>query len=100
IKDAIEEGEKIKDVSFDEKNLTIKVDISKTDTSVLTAKEIGEMRISSITDEILALDDKYYNTWETITIDFGKEGKAVCDKSMVKDEGFGKFFDIPIGILE
>ena len=52
---------------------------------------VAETRVSSITDEILALDDSHYNTWETVTVDFGDIGSVVCDKSMVKDEGYGKY---------
>ena len=61
VKEAIEgdvgEGEKITDVSFDGTTLTVKVDMTGADTSILTASEIAESRIGSITDDILALDD-------------------------------------------
>lgn len=103
VKEAIDgsvgEKEKITDVKFDGTDLKVVVDLSEADTSILSAKEIAESRISSITDSILALEDKYYNTWETVTIDFGEEGKATLDKSMVKDQGYGKFFEVPMGIL-
>jgi hypothetical protein len=62
--------------------------------------DIAEIRISSITDSILDIDDAYYNTWETITLDYGFQGKAVFDKSMVVDQGLGKYFDYPIGIIK
>lgn len=99
IEGAVAEDEKIADVSFDGKNLTISIDLSGADTSLLSAELIAESRISSITDDILALDDKFYNTWETVTVDFGSVGAVTFNKSQVKDEGFGKFFDIPIGIF-
>ena len=92
-------GEAIKDVSFDGTNLTIKVDMSGADPKYFTLKELAESRIDSITQEILDLGDEYYNTWEKITLDFGSEGVAVLDKSMVKDEGLGKYFNYPAGIL-
>ena len=97
VEEAIEgqvgEGEEITGVDFDGSNLTVHVDMSGTDTSIFSAHDIALSRISSITDQILALDDEYYNTWETVTVDFGDVGKAVLDKSIVKDQGFGKFFD-------
>ena len=96
---AIGVDEKIVDVSFDGSNLSIAVDLGSPDAKI-PAKYIAISRISSITDNILKLGDKYYNTWETITIDFGNEGKAVLDKSLVTDQGFGKFFNINDDILK
>ncbi len=97
VEEAIEgqvgEGEDITGVEFDGSNLTVYVDMSGADTSFFSAHDIALSRISSITDQILALDDEYYNTWKTVTVDFGDVGKAVLDKSIVKDQGFGKFFD-------
>lgn len=100
IEGQVGEGEVITDVTFDGSNLTVKVDLSGADTSILSANLIAESRVSSITDSILELDDSFYNTWETITVDFGEVGSATFDKSMVKDEGFGKFFDVPVGIFD
>ena len=94
------DDEVITDVLFDGKNLTVKVDLSEADTSKLSKELIAESRTSSITDEILDLDDQYYNTWETVTVDFGPVGSIVLDKTMVKDEGYGKFFDVPVGYFE
>lgn len=106
VKEAIDgqvaEDEKITGVDFDGSNLTITVDLSNAETKLegFTKKDIAEARISSITDAILAMDDKYYNTWETITLDFGPEGKATFSKSSVKNDGYGRYFDVPMGILE
>ena len=104
VKEAIEgsvgNNEQITNVEFDGKNLLINVDISETDTKILSLHDIALSRISSITDSILELDAIYYNTWNTITIDFGKEGKAILNKSFVKNQGFGKFFDFSDDILK
>ena len=94
------EHETITGVTFDGSNLTVSVDMSNADTSMLSAADIAEARISSITDSILALDDSYYNTWETVTLDFGSVGTAVLNKDMVKNEGYGRYFDYPIDILK
>ena len=94
IEGSIGSGEKITEVSFADKDILIKVDMSGADTSLLSVKDIAASRVSSITDEILELDESYYNTWETVTLDFGNVGKITCNKSMVKDEGFGKYFDV------
>lgn len=93
-------GERIVDVTFNGENLTIVVDLSGADTSIISARDIALSRIASITDEILGLDDKYYNTWKTITLDFGSVGKATLDKSIVTDHGFGKYFDYQDDILK
>ena len=99
IEGAVGQGEKITDVSFDGSNLTVFVDMSGAAGGSVPVEMIAETRVSSITDEILALDDSHYNTWETVTVDFGDIGSVVCDKSMVKDEGYGKYFEIPMGIF-
>ena len=89
---AVGEGEKIVDVQFDGSNLSVVVDLSNAKTNLvgITPRDIALSRISSITDDILDLDDKYFNTWETITLDFGSAGKAILDKSLVVDQGLGK----------
>lgn len=100
IEGAVGSDEKITDVSFDGTTLTIKVDMSGADTSILSSAEIAESRVSSITDNILELDDQYYNTWEKITVDFGDIGCITFDKSDVKTNGFGKYFDVPYAVFE
>ena len=100
ISGAIGKNEKIVDVTFDGKDLCIIVDVSNSDTSQLTAKEIAESRISSITQKILDLGDKYQNTSETITLDFGSEGKVTFNKKDIKNQGLGKYFDVPAGVLD
>lgn len=59
-----------------------------------------QARLGLIFNAVLKLDDSIYNSWETITLDFGNVGKAVLDKSMIKDQGYGKFFDFPDSILK
>lgn len=104
VKDAIGNqvgtDDKITDVSFDGKDIYISVTVAQPNSEYITKKDIAESRISSITDAILDLNDRYFNTWETITLDFGEEGKATFKKEDVKDEGLGKFFEVPIGILQ
>ena len=92
--------EKIIDVIFNGSELQIIVDFSKADTSILTARDIALSRISSITDPILDLDDSYTNTWDTIVIDFGDVGKAVLNKKMIHNNGFGKYFEYSDDILK
>lgn len=93
IEGQIGEGEEYTGVDFDGSNLTVSVDLSGADTSIISARDIALSRISSITDAILELGDEYYNTWETVTVDFGDLGKAVLDKTIIEDQGFGKFFN-------
>lgn len=94
------EGEVITDVAFDGSNLTVYVDMSGADTKMFSARDISLSRISSITDQILDLDDSYTNTWETITVDFGEVGKAELNKGMIKNGGLGKYFEFSDDILK
>lgn len=96
----IGDGEKITDVLLDGNNLVIKVDLSNANTNGIEPKYIAISRISSITDEILNLDDSIYNSWETITLEFGDIGTAVLDKNMVKNNGYGKYFDFTDDVLK
>ena len=100
ISGAIGEGEKITDVSFDGKDLKITVDLSEIEVKLGTPRDVALSRISSITDNILDLDDSYYNTWETITLDFGAQGTIRLDKSMVADQGLGRYFNFKDDDLE
>ena len=104
VKEAIDgqigEGEKIADVSFDGEELIVKVDLSGADTSRLSPELLAESRTSSITDGILQLEDKYYNTWNKITVDFGSVGSISFNKNEVKDQGLGRYFEVPVGYFE
>lgn len=95
VKDAINgtvgANEKITSVNMEKNNLIITVDLSNVDE--IMRRDMAIVRISSITDAVLELDNRYYNVWETITVDCGNVGTIVLDKSIIKDEGFGKFFD-------
>lgn len=92
IQGAVGSSEKITGVTFDGSDLKITVDESNADTSILPVSLIAEGSVASISDEILALDDAHYNTWTTVTIDFGEVGSITMDKSIVKNEGFGRYF--------
>ena len=91
--------EKLYDVTFEGNNLTLNVEIIG-DTSIHAKKLVAKASITQLTNPILDLDNKYFNTWETITLDFGDVGKIVLDKSMVKDEGLGKYFEYSDDILK
>ncbi len=100
IEGKVGKDEKITDVSFDGSDLKITVDLSEAEPEILTKKDLAISRIESITDAILALGDDYYVTWNTVTVDLGEEGIVTLDKSMVVDEGFGKYFNFPMDILD
>ena len=92
----VADDEKIRAVDFDGENLTVFVDLSSADTSILSADLIAESRTGSITDDILDLEAKYYNTWQTVTVDFGSVGKITFNKGDVKMSPVGKYFEVPI----
>ena len=79
--------------------LTISVDLSGADTSLLSLDDIAYTRVGSITDEVLDLDD-VYDLWNTIILDFGPEGTATFDKSEVEDGPVGRYFDYQDDVLK
>lgn len=103
IKSAAENGigedESITDVTLENSVLTISVDLSGADTSLLSLDDIAYTRVGSITDEVLDLDD-VYDLWNTIILDFGAEGTATFDKSAVEDGPAGRYFDYQDDVLK
>lgn len=95
----IGEGESITDVTLESSVLTISVDLSGADTSLLSLDDIAYTRVGSITDEVLDLDD-VYDLWNTIILDFGLEGTATFDKSEVEDGPVGRYFDYQDDVLK
>src|SRR5699024_3192075 len=96
IEDSVGEGEKITGVVFDGNNLEINVNLLNASGSLLDPEVLAETRASSITDSILNLDDRYYNTWESITLNFKNIGSITITKKDVRTNGFGKYFEVPI----
>lgn len=95
----IGEGESVTDVILENGVLTISVDLSGADTSLLSLDDIAYTRVGSITDEVLDLDD-VYDLWNTIILDFGLEGTATFDKSEVEDGPVGRYFDYQDDVLK
>ena len=95
----IGEGESITDVTLESSVLTISVDLSGADTSLLSLDDIAYTRVGSITDEVLDLDD-VYDLWNTIILDFGPEGIATFDKSDAEDGPVGRYFDYQDDVLK
>lgn len=100
ISGSVGDGEKITNVTFDGRNLEIDVDISNASPTLLTPEDLAETRASSITDSILDLDDRYYNTWESITLNFKNIGDITFTKDDIKTNGFGMYFDVPIDLFK
>lgn len=80
------EKESITDVVLEDKDLCVKVDLSKADPSPLTLEDLAISRTSSITDAILDLT-AYDSHWDTITIDFGEVGKVINSKESMSETG-------------
>ena len=88
------EGEKITNVTLNDRVLTVYVDLSKADTSIVPIHEIAWVRIDDITSKILELDE-YYSLWDSIVLDFGTERTPHLDKSIIIDDPqVGKYFDL------
>lgn len=100
--DSLGEGEEFTDINFDEDSrcLSIDVDIPFDEDSAIPAKDIEAARVSSITDEILKLGSEYYNTWETISVSFANEDKIVLNKAMIRNSGYGYYFEFTTDDIE
>lgn len=86
-------GETIKEVKLDGSKLYVYVDFSRGDFSTFSAADIARSRTSSITDDILALE-QYDSLWDSIVVDFGNVGYIENSREAIKDEGYGRFFDL------
>lgn len=95
-------GVEITKIDFNAGNLVISVSVPdlKPDYSDTVKFGIEKSTIDTITFPILDLEEIYFNSWNTITIDFGNEGKAVLTKAMIVDESLGKYFKYPDNIVE
>lgn len=98
IQDDIGEGESIKDVTIENGNLYVYVDISNVDPTPLTMEDLALSRASSITDAILELT-QYDNEWNTITIDFNDLGYIKNSKENILDNGYGRYFPVEQFVL-
>lgn len=73
IRDDVGSNEYITDVVLKDSILTISVDLSKADTTIVSLEDIAVVRAQSITDSFLDLEG-YDELWNEIIIDFGDVG--------------------------
>lgn len=90
--------EEITNITLENEILSIFVELSNSQPKVGTLHNLADNRVSSITDEILNHED-FDTYWNIIVIDFGDIGTQTCNKSMIQDDGYGRYFDIPIESL-
>lgn len=93
------DGEFITDVTFTDGDLCVYVDLMQSDPAPFTYEDLALTRTSSITDAILDLSE-YYNSWNTVTVDFGTLGHIRNDKTNVADNGYGLYFESINFVLE
>ena len=94
----IGENEEIKDVTLENGNLCVYVDISNADPTPLTMEDLALSRTSSITDAILELT-QYDNEWNTITVDFEDLGYIKNSKENIQNNDYGRYFPMEQFIL-
>ena len=94
------DGESIREVSFDGNDLTITVDLEEVEPDAGTVRDLALVRVTSITDAVLELDDSYLNTWDRVIVDFGSVGKIVLGKDLIRNNGFGRYFDFSDDMLK
>ena len=94
IQGSIGQGESFKDVKLENRDLCVYVDLTDARLpSSLTITDIARSRTSSITDKILNLEI-YDTLWDTITIDFGEIGYIRNGHDAIKNDGYGRYFDL------
>lgn len=90
ISDSIDtKNESIDNVSFENGDLRIYVTLG--DPTPFTYEDLMVSRTSSITDEVLFLEE-YFDQWETITVDFGDLGYIQNNHDNIQDDGYGAYF--------
>lgn len=92
-------GESITDMTLENRDLCVYVDLSGADPSPLTLEDLAISRTTSITDDILILRE-YDDLWDTITVDFGDIGKIVNHKSNIQTNAGGRYFQSENWVLE
>ncbi|MDE5620783.1 MAG: hypothetical protein K2I80_09795 [Ruminococcus sp.] len=93
IQGAVGSDEYITDVALTDDTLTISVDLSKADTTIVPLEDLAVARASSITDDFLELEEYEY-LWNEVIINFGDLGKVKKSKADIIDSSYGKYFDI------
>lgn len=76
-------------ISLENGNLLIVVTLG--DPAPLSYEDLMFSRTSSITDEILSLED-CFELWDTITIDFGEHGAIKNSHDNIQFNGYGHYF--------
>jgi len=93
IQGAVGSDEFITDVNLTDGTLTVSVDLSKADATIVSLEDLAVTRASSITDNILELK-QYDEFWSEMVVDFGVVGSVSRTKDDIKDSTFGRYFEI------
>lgn len=88
IQGAVGSDEYITDVALTDDTLTISVDLSKADTTIVPLEDLAVSRASSITDDFLELEE-YDNLWNKIVIDFGDIGSVSRTSNDIIENEYG-----------
>ena len=92
--------ESITDIVYQDRKLTVYVDLSQTDPTPLTLQDLALHHNSSITDDILELS-QYDDLWDEVIIDFGEIGTVVNTKADIVYNGYGgRYFDVDMKYLD
>ena len=93
IQGAVGSDEFITDVNLTDGTLTVSVDLSKADATIVSLEYLAVTRASSITYNILELK-QYDEFWSEMVVDFGVVGSVSRTKDDIKDSTFGRYFEI------
>lgn len=94
IQGAVGSDEYITDVALTGGTLTVSVDLSKADTTILPLEDLAVSRASSITDDFLELEE-YDDLWNKIVIDFGDIGSVSRTSNDIIENEYGmRYFEI------
>lgn len=94
IQGAVGSDEYITDVVLTDDTLTISVDLSKADVTIVPLEDLAVSRASSITDSFLELE-QYDDLWNKIVIDFGNVGLVSRTSNDIVENEYGmRYFEI------
>ena len=97
IEGAVGEGDVIQEVSLNDGELTIKVNLDESNAAPLTVGMLAQTRASSITDSLLSLTE-LDDLWVSVHLVF-PSNEAVFSQNMAQGEGEGRYIDL-LDIME
>jgi len=97
-KESLRAGERITEITLRDRVLRFYWNPAESYRLPVPVVDLAEVIASSITGTLLAMPelDVY---WDTAIVECGDIGRIVADKTMIRDDGYGRYFKYPIPAL-